>query len=79
MRYELPGADPLEFMTIILDLNGTILVNKTVVSGVSEGLAKLKELRFSSILFTGNTRGNTDSLDIEWRLAKDGDDKKSPP
>jgi soluble P-type ATPase len=79
MIYNVPGLDPLELKTIILDLNGTLSVAGRLVEGVKDRLAKLKEQGLQLILFTGNTRGDADELaaglGIDWRLAKSGVDK----
>ena len=81
MVYEIPGQGSLELKTIILDLNGTISVNGGLVVGVHERLAKLKKAGYKIVLFTGNTRGDADSiatqLGIEWIQAKGAEDKKN--
>jgi soluble P-type ATPase len=78
--YNVPGQGELKLETIILDLNGTISVRGKLVEGVGERLAKLKELGYAVVLFTGNTRGDADgmaqSLGIEWRLTKSSEDKR---
>jgi soluble P-type ATPase len=78
--YDVPGSGSVELKTIILDLNGTLSVGGTIVDGVKERLARLKAAGFNTILFTGNTRGDADSiasdLGIEWKLAKSAEDKK---
>ena len=80
MIYEIPNIGRLELKTIILDLNGTLTVKGSIVDGVRERLAKLKELGYHILFFTGNTRGNADeiakSLGIEWILAESGVQKK---
>lgn len=79
MKYQVPGMGELELKTVILDLNGTISVNGNLVEGVHERLAKLRELQYKIILFTGNTRGDADDiardLGIDWVQAKDADAK----
>lgn len=81
MIYDIPGVGSLELKTIILDLNGTISVGGKLVEGVQERLAKLKEQGYNVVLFTGNTRGDADDiaaeLGIEWRQAKNGEDKRA--
>lgn len=81
MNYDIPGLkEPLELRTIILDLNGTLSVGGTIVSGATERIGTLKEAGFNLVLFTGNTRNDADSLannlGIEWRLARNGDEKR---
>lgn len=80
MLYDIPGKGPLEIKTIILDLNGTLSVGGNIVDGSDKLLAKLKEAGFRIVLFTGNTRNDADQicqqLGIEWRLAKNAEDKQ---
>lgn len=81
MDYEIPGVGTLTIKTIILDLNGTLSVGGVVPEGVKSRLEKLKEMGFSIVFFTGNTRNDADDLakelGIEWRLAKNAEDKRS--
>lgn len=81
MTYDIPGQARLEIKTIILDLNGTLSVAGTVPEGVKERLDQLKSKGFKVLFFTGNTRNDADelaaSLGIEWKLAKNAEDKKS--
>lgn len=80
MQYDIPGQGQLVIKTIILDLNGTLSVAGVVPEGVKQRLDKLKELGFKILFFTGNTRGDADTLaaqlGIEWKLAKTGEDKR---
>lgn len=80
MIYEVPGVGSLVLKTIILDLNGTLTVKGVIVEGVKERLAKLKELGYQILFFTGNTRNNADeiadSLGIQWILAETGIQKR---
>lgn len=80
MLYTIPGQGELKLKTIILDLNGTISVAGTVPEGVKERIGQLKTLGFTLVLFTGNTRNDADQLSedlaIEWRLAKNSEDKR---
>lgn len=81
MQYEIPGQGQLTIKTIILDLNGTLSVGGIVPEGVKPRLDKLKELGFKALFFTGNTRNDADELakmlGIEWKLAKNAEDKRS--
>lgn len=81
MVYDIPGQGQLEIKTIILDLNGTLSVGGVVPEGVKERLNQLKAAGFKLIFFTGNTRNDADdlatSLGIEWKLAKNAEDKRS--
>lgn len=81
MKYEIPGMETFHITTIILDLNGTLSVGGMVPSGVKERLAQLKARGFKLVFFTGNTRNDADelaeSLGIEWRLAKNAEDKRN--
>lgn len=73
MKYNIPGHDPFEINTIILDLNGTLSVGGNIVEGVKGRLDKIKELGFAVVFFTGNTRNDANELSaelsIDWRLA----------
>ena len=79
MKYTIPGQDELTIETIILDLNGTLSVAGSIVDGAKEKLAKLKELGFKTVFFTGNTRNDAEEiakeLNIEWKLAKSAEEK----
>jgi soluble P-type ATPase len=81
MKYDIPGQEPLIIKTIILDLNGTLSVAGVVPEGVKNRLDSLKEAGFEVIFFTGNTRNDADDLSaelgIEWKLAKNADDKRN--
>lgn len=81
MTYDIPGQEQLEIKTIILDLNGTLSVAGTVPEGVKERLDQLKDKGFKVLFFTGNTRNDADELaadlGIEWKLAKNAEDKKN--
>lgn len=81
MTYEVPGAGQLDIKTIILDLNGTLSVGGVVPDGVKERLDQLKQKGLSVLFFTGNTRNDADeladTLGIEWKLAKNAEDKKN--
>jgi len=80
MTYDIPGQGKLEIHTIILDLNGTLSVGGVVPDGVKERLKTLKDRGFKILFFTGNTRNDADQLakdlGIEWKLAKNADDKR---
>jgi soluble P-type ATPase len=80
MKYQIPGMGELEVKTIILDLNGTLSVGGVVPGGVKERLAKLKDMGFAVLFFTGNTRNDADDLaaelGVEWKLAKDAVGKR---
>lgn len=81
MTYDIPGQGQLEIKTIILDLNGTLSVAGTVPEGVKQRLEQLKSKGFKVLFFTGNIRNDADelaaSLGIEWKLAKNAEDKKN--
>jgi soluble P-type ATPase len=80
MKCQIPGQGELEIKTIILDLNGTLSVGGQIVEGVHGRTKKLKELGFTVILFTGNTRGDADDiakeLNIEWMQASGAAQKR---
>lgn len=81
MKYDIPGQGELVINSIILDLNGTLSVAGKIPDGVSERLKALSEAGFKLVFFTGNTRNDADDiakeLGIDWKLAKDADDKRS--
>lgn len=81
MTYDIPGEGQLNIETIILDLNGTLSVAGKIPEGVKERIVQLKVKGFKVLFFTGNTRNDADELaaqlGIEWRLAKNAEDKKN--
>lgn len=80
MKYVIPGREDFEIKTIILDLNGTLSVAGVIPNGVKPRLDTLKNLGFRLLFFTGNTRGDADTLakdlKINWKLAKSAEDKR---
>ncbi len=80
MIYQIPGTGEVELKTIILDLNGTLSVAGNIVNGAATRVQQLKTLGYRIILFTGNTRGDADTiaadLGIEWKLAKNAAGKR---
>lgn len=81
MKYNPVGVGEIELNTIILDLNGTLAVNGKVVEGVKERIAKLKELGFKILLFSGDQRGNAaqivQELGIELQRATTTEEKEA--
>ena len=80
MVYTIPGVGDMEIRTIVLDLNGTLSVHGNIVEWVPERLNKLRELGFEIVLFTGDQRGNgqslCDELGIGFKKAKSLEDKE---
>jgi soluble P-type ATPase len=80
MKYTIPGQEPFDINTLILDLNGTLSVGGVVPEGVKERLDNLKQQGFQIVFLTGNTRNDADKLaselDIKWKLAKTAEDKR---
>ncbi len=80
MIYDIPGREPLEIDTLVLDLNGTLSVGGEIPEGVEERLEQVKQIGLKALFFTGNTRNDADELakrlGIEWRLAKTAEDKR---
>lgn len=57
MLYNPVGVGEIEINTVILDLNGTLAVNGSLVAGVGERITTLKKLGFTLYLITGDQRG----------------------
>lgn len=80
MKYSIPGQEPFEINTLILDLNGTLSIGGVIPEGVKERLDNVKDLGFSTVFFTGNTRNDADELaaqlGIDWKLAKNAKEKR---
>jgi P-type E1-E2 ATPase len=80
MKYNIPHVDELEINTIVLDLNGTLSVNGSVVDGAKERIEKLLAMGIEVTLFTGDQRGTADELckglGISYRQAKTSDEKE---
>ncbi len=80
MIYNPKGVGEIELNTIILDLNGTLAVNGSIVEGAKERLIKLKELGYKIYLFTGDQRGNaaelTKEIDITILRATNTEEKE---
>lgn len=81
MTYNVPQLGEITINTIVLDLNGTLAVKGKIVDGAKERIAKLKELGFKIILFTGDQRGNAkelcEDLGIDFMKAGSGLDKET--
>ena len=58
MLIEIPGRGTLELSTLVLDLNGTIAIDGTVIAGLAERVAQLKTRGLEVYLLTADTRGN---------------------
>lgn len=58
MKYQVPEVGEIEINTIVFDLNGTLQVNKKIPEGVKERLARLSDLGFELVFFSGDVRGN---------------------
>jgi soluble P-type ATPase len=80
MEYHPKGAGDFELNTIILDLNGTLAVKGEIVKGVKERIAKLKELGFLIVLFSGDQRGTArkqaQELGIEYKQTNTTEEKE---
>jgi soluble P-type ATPase len=79
MIYKIPGLGDLELDTLILDLNGTIAVDGSLLGGVKEGIKKLQDAGIEVVFFTGNTNNDAEKissdLGIGWKLAKNAIEK----
>lgn len=80
MKYKIPDVGEIEINTIVLDLNGTLAVKGAIPAGVKERIAKLKDLGFELLLFTGDQRGNAqelcNSLGITLKRASNAKEKE---
>lgn len=74
MRFNIPGRDPFDIETLILDLNGTIAIDGKLIDGVKERIDALRE-SLHILLFSGDTQGTATeiakTLQIELRLTPD--------
>ncbi|KXK26667.1 MAG: Potassium-transporting ATPase B chain [candidate division WS6 bacterium OLB20] len=81
MKYDVSEVGEIEINTIVFDLNGTLQVQGSIPEGVRERLAKLRELGFSLVFFTGDARGNAheiaEELGIEFRKCVNGAEKEA--
>jgi len=79
MKVEIPGQGELEIKTVVLDLNGTIVVRGQLVEGVKERVDTIKQKGLRVVLFSGDTRGNAEmlagELDIEFIRAGTAEEK----
>jgi len=79
MKVEIPGKGELEIKTVVLDLNGTIVVRGQLVEGVKERVDTIKQKGLRVVLFSGDTRGNAEKLagelDIEFIRAGTAEEK----
>ena len=78
MHFSIPGHDPFDIETLILDLNGTISIDGKLIRGVKKRIEELRTL-LRVVLFTGDTQGTgrqiADVLGIEIRLTKNASEK----
>ena len=51
MKVEIPGQGELEIKTVVLDLNGTIVVRGQLVEGVKERVDTIKQKGLRVVLF----------------------------
>ena len=58
----IPGRGAFRFEHLVLDLNGTIAADGTLISGVEERLESLKD-RIHIVIVTADTRGNAFELE----------------
>src|SRR6476620_6455238 len=82
MEIAIPGQDPFEITTLILDLNGTLTIDGILIPGVKERIEKIqREQKLRTVLFTGDTLGTggaiAKELDIEVRKTPTALDKRS--
>lgn len=74
MHFTIPGHEPFDIETLILDLNGTIAIDGKLIDGVKERIEALRE-SLQILLFSGDTQGTAagiaKELQIELRLTPD--------
>ncbi len=78
MHFTIPGHEPFEIETLILDLNGTIAIDGKLIDGVKERIEALRG-SLQILLFSGDTQGTAadiaKELQIELRLTPDAEAK----
>jgi P-type E1-E2 ATPase len=63
----IPGKNRIEISQIVFDVNGTLAVDGTLISGVKPRIQELKE-RVGLHLLTANTHGKQDQIDRQLGL-----------
>lgn len=75
---EIPGREPLALEFLLLDVNGTLSDRGSVIEGVAERLAELRE-RIEPRLLSADTFGSLDEiaarLGVESQHARSADEK----
>jgi soluble P-type ATPase len=79
MHFSIPGRQPMEIKTVILDLNGTLTIDGMMIDGVKERIEKLRSEALRLFLFSGDTQGTgaaiARDLGLEFRLTPDANAK----
>ncbi len=79
MHFDIPGQEPLDIQTIILDLNGTLTIDGELIAGLEERIKALRDSAVQLFLFTGDTNGNAGAiareLGLEVRITKNAEAK----
>lgn len=68
IRIEIPGREPIEAAHVVLDYNGTIAVDGSLIQGVEERIAKLKEMASVCVLTAdtyGTVRAQCEPMGVE--------------
>jgi P-type E1-E2 ATPase len=63
----IPGREAYKFEHLVLDLNGTIAADGTLISGVGERLGALRD-RIHIIIVTADTRGCASELELTLKV-----------
>ena len=61
IKIDIPGRASFKFEHLVLDLNGTIAADGTIISGVGERIEALRD-RIHIVIVTADTRGNASEL-----------------
>jgi soluble P-type ATPase len=61
LHISIPGVGPLELEHLVLDVNGTVALDGTVLSGVAEGIAAVRD-RLRVVAITADTHGTAPRL-----------------
>jgi len=79
MIFNIPQSESIEINTIVLDLNGTLVVYGTLKDELKKLIQKLKDLKYRLVLISGDIRGQAkeiaELLELELFLGKTSEEK----